>query len=237
MPPKTNPLDKKPPVNPKYANVETKLNSGATVDQKKMMSAQAVAQRRNEIFKRVKCSTLARLIQENEVAESVFGLVDDNKDVRDNASSATAGTIPQSNAPSAVPTVAGSVVSVVATDADTVDGSKDHVIYDLREADDYNSHHISSALSYPATLLNRDKISPELYKLKSSPKLLIVYHTNEALGAPVATQLVQKGWENTYMVSGGLDEFAQSYPELVDGEIPDRPRTGASAVSKAGSRR
>merc|ERR1719160_59884 len=64
---------------PKYANVPSKLHTGAKVEPKKLMSTRQVAQRHDEIFKRVKPSTLACWIQENEVTESVFGLVDDDK--------------------------------------------------------------------------------------------------------------------------------------------------------------
>lgn len=201
----------------KRADVQSKVSTarttGAKLESKKLLPG--------EMFMRVKPLTLAGLIQENEVAESVFGLADDdlNEDAR-------------SCAPSAVPTIAGSFVSVVAADADTVDDGKDYVVYDLREADEYASQHIISALSYPARLLNYDKISRELHKLKSSQKKLIVYHTNEALGAAVAAQLVHKGWENTCLLSGGFKEFAERFPELLeDGEIPEQPKTGASVTA------
>lgn len=211
---------------PKYANVPSKLHTGAKVEPKKLMSTRQVSQRHDEIFKRVKPSTLACWIQENEVTESVFGLVDDDKNWE-----------ARSDAPSAVPTITGSFVSVVAADADSADDPKDYVVYDMREAEEYASQHISSALSYPAALVNRDKISLELHKLKNSKKKLIVYHTNEALGAAAAAQLVQKGWENTCLLSGGFQDFAERYPELLeDGKIPDQPKTRSSAKSTSSSR-
>lgn len=201
-----------------HVDVQSKVDIGAKLESKKLLPG--------ETFMRVKPLTLAGLIQENEVAESVFGLADDDQNLD-----------ARSCAPSAVPTIAGSFVSVVAADADTVEDSKDYVVYDVREADEYASHHIISALSYPARLLNHDKISRELHKLKNSQKKLIVYHTNEALGAAVATQLVQKGWENTCLLSGGFKDFAERFPELVeDGEIGDRPKTNAPATT-AKSRR
>jgi rhodanese-related sulfurtransferase len=202
----------------KQSGVQSKVDTRAKLESKKLSPG--------EMFMRIKPLTLAGLIQENEVAESVFGLVDDdqNSDVR-------------SCAPSAVPTIAGSFVSVVAADADMGEDGKGYVVYDLREADEYTSQHIISALSYPATLLNSDKISRELHQLKSSPKKLIVYHTNEALGAAVAMQLVHKGWENTCLLSGGFKEFAERFPELMeDGEMLDRSKTNAS-VATARSRR
>lgn len=245
MPPKTSALDKKVPQNPKYANVESRLSSGGAQSKSAApVSAQAVSKRRDEVFKRIKCSTLARLIRDSEVAESIYGLAEGDDECDDRSSVRASVAASQSVAPTAASsvTVAGSVLSVVQTDAETVDGMKDHVVYDLREAEDFNSHHITTALSYPATLLNRDKITPELYKLKSSEKILVVYHKDDSLGAPVATQLVQRGWENVYLLSGGLDDFAEGYPELIDGDVPARPKTGMSAVSGrassgAGSRR
>eukprot|EP00746_Dinoflagellata_sp_MGD_P003000 gnl/MRDRNA2_/MRDRNA2_105846_c0_seq1.p1 gnl/MRDRNA2_/MRDRNA2_105846_c0~~gnl/MRDRNA2_/MRDRNA2_105846_c0_seq1.p1 ORF type:complete len:352 (-),score=51.35 gnl/MRDRNA2_/MRDRNA2_105846_c0_seq1:294-1349(-) len=202
----------------KHADLQSKVDTLAKLESKKLLPG--------EMFMRIKPLTLAGLIQENEVAESVFGLCDDdqNSDAR-------------SCAPSAVPTVAGSFVSVVAADADTAENCKGYVVYDLREADEYASQHIISALSYPARLLNYDKISRELHKLKSSQTKLIVYHANEALGAAVAAQLVHKGWENTCLLSGGFKEFAERFPELVeDGEIQHRFKSDAPATT-AKSRR
>mmetsp|Transcript_15118 Transcript_15118/g.24058 ORF Transcript_15118/g.24058 Transcript_15118/m.24058 type:complete len:80 (-) Transcript_15118:68-307(-) len=64
-------------------------------------------------------------------------------------------------------------------------------------------------------------------------KLLVVYSTNEQSTAAVAKLLAEKGWENVYALSGGFEEIAQSYPEVLEGDVPDRPATGGTVRSGA----
>jgi len=131
-----------------------------------------------------------------------------------------------------VNSVAGSVVSVVSSDA-TVDETRDLVLLDLREPEEFEKCRLPLAVNYPATKINRDQFCPELQRCRRDPsKLLVVYHADDASTAGVATLLVQKGWENVHALSGGFEEMADSYPEVLDGEIPERPDTGASRSTR-----
>lgn len=62
----SNYIQKKVPGNKKYANVESKLggNTGKTSKDVNVVSDQLVAKRKGEKHKRIKCSTLAKLMQE-----------------------------------------------------------------------------------------------------------------------------------------------------------------------------
>ena len=48
-------------------------------------------------------------------------------------------------------------------------------------------------------------------------KLIIIYAKDERSGIPYATLLSQKGFDNIYFLSGGIDDFAANFPEFCNG--------------------
>lgn len=55
--------------------------------------------------------------------------------------------------------------------------------------------------------------------LKNKPgKLIIIYHEDEKNGVSLATVLYEKGFDNIYLLSGGIEEFYQKKPEFVIGK-------------------
>jgi len=236
--------DKKVPVSTKYQGIQSKLDTGASASKRPPpMPVNAKAQLINEEFKRIRPATLSRLIQEQqeEGLESVFNLADndDRDDCASQSSMRVARPAPtRSRAAGSVASMAGSVVSVVAADATTAE--RKMVLLDLRDADDYERCRLPTAISYPATKLNRDQIIPELYKCKRDTSvLLVVYHRNDHVTAEIATQLSRKGWESVHALSGGFEEMVSSYPEILDGDVPERtmssrPDTGCTVHSRSG---
>mmetsp|Transcript_74765 Transcript_74765/g.216072 ORF Transcript_74765/g.216072 Transcript_74765/m.216072 type:complete len:251 (-) Transcript_74765:83-835(-) len=236
--------DKKVPQSSKYAHIGSSIDTGASSKKVQSVSAAQAARRRDEIFKRIRPATLARMIQERDVPESVFalGTINENSDGRSQASVAppilgaptVASVAGRTTATAAtVHSVAGSVLSVVDSDA-TADEMRDLVLLDLREPEEFEKCRLPLASNYPATKINRDQFSPELQRCKRDPsKLLVVYHTDDVTTAGIATLLVQKGWDNVHALSGGFEEMVQSYAEILDGEPPERPDTGASRATRA----
>lgn len=55
-------LQKKVHANPKYMGVKSTINTGASMKNVVVVSDQLIAKRRSEKFKRVKTSTLAKLL-------------------------------------------------------------------------------------------------------------------------------------------------------------------------------
>lgn len=227
-------LDKKVPERKKYAHIGSSIDTGASAKNEKVASANATARRRNEIFKRIRPATLVRMLQENEVSESVYAM-GPSSDAGDRASMSSvvaskAGLAAPSSVAS-VSSVAGSVLSVVDSDT-TVSEARDLVLLDLRAQAEYDRCRLPLAVSYPAAMINRDQFIPELHRCKREPnKLLVVYAANESSTCAVAKLLVEKGWENTCALSGGFDEMVQSYPEVLEGDVPDRPPTGSTVRS------
>jgi len=239
------PSDKKVPQSKKYANVKSSIDTGASASKTVTVPTATVIKRRDEIFKRIRPATIVSLLQERNVSESVFSLGGDD-DARPGApagadlcsvmsaavpsqaaASRAAGSVPASVAPS-MASMAGSVLSVIETDM-TIDEARDLVLLDLREPEEFQRCHLPLATSYPAQLINRDQVSPELHRCKrDSSKLLVIYHTNDQTTAAVAALLVQKGWENAHALSGGFDELVENYPEVLEGDVPERPATGST---------
>ncbi|CAE7231667.1 cep41 [Symbiodinium natans] len=67
-------LDKKVPESKKYAHIGSSIDTGASAKKEKLHSANVMAKRKDEIFKRIRAATLVRLLQDREVSESVYAL-------------------------------------------------------------------------------------------------------------------------------------------------------------------
>ena len=74
-----NGLEKRIPTNPKFAHVQSVINTGASASTlPKLLSDQELAKRRKELFRRIKCSRVYDMIQNMEGAddtESVYDIV------------------------------------------------------------------------------------------------------------------------------------------------------------------
>ena len=99
----------------------------------------------------------------------------------------------------------------------------DFLLLDLREETEYARYHIRESLNFPGILINRDKFLPEMLMMKSQDgKMIIVYHNDERNGIPFAQRLFEKGFDNVYFLSGGIEDFAKKFPEFLEG--PDREK-------------
>lgn len=233
-----NALDKRVPKSSKYANVESSIDTGASARKQIIVPTGVAAKRREEIFRRIRPAKLVMMLEERNIGESIFqmgGLGHAPGDGRSVSSvmASKAGPLQIAGAASvaSVHSVAGSVLSVVDSNA-TVDESRDLVLLDLRERPEFMQCHLPLAINYPASLINRDQVSPELHRCKRDhSKLLVVYHVDDQATAGVATLLAQKGWETVHALSGGMEEMLQNYPEVLEGEPPTRPDSGSTGRS------
>ena len=68
--------DKKLKENPKYKQISKVVDTGNTIKSSQFMSDQLIAKRKNEMFKRVKGSTIIKLIKASEAkqTESIYNL-------------------------------------------------------------------------------------------------------------------------------------------------------------------
>ncbi|RMB90276.1 hypothetical protein DUI87_33309 [Hirundo rustica rustica] len=118
------------------------------------------------------------------------------------------------------------------------------LLLDVRDRDAYEQCHIVGAHSYPIATLSRTmnpytndileyvsftwKHEEMRRPLNNSPrqknahgKIIIVYDNDERLASQAATTMCERGFENLFMLSGGLKVLAQKIPEgLITGTLP-----------------
>jgi hypothetical protein len=120
---------------------------------------QTVAKRKGELFRRIKPSTLAKLIQESGHKESIYQLGRDEEEIKESIED---NVSVYSAAPSQF-----SVVTVN-TEALGVNSETEFILLDLREPDEYAHYHIKDSISFPAPNITRDRILPEVFRMVTS---------------------------------------------------------------------
>jgi len=221
---KNEPQFEKKPKNPhtaRYAHVQGVIDSGPTVaKQKPEITANELSALRQEIFKRVNIAKLAEALEAKENnCESIFNLADNTRYIHSCASKISSLCTQKT---------AQTVVSVVDSEAAPESSPGDDLlVLDVRTKEEFARAHLQHAINFEKKRLNQDQISPELWAFKRGgrSKKLVVYDINDRLSAEMATLMVQKGWENVYALTGGLEEVATTYAELIEGEF-DPPVSG-----------
>ena len=91
------------------------------------------------------------------------------------------------------------------------------ILLDLRSQLEYAQSHISNALSFPAEHIQRDQQFAQLGIYRNKPdKMLVVYHDDERHGILQSRIIFEKGFDNIYLLSGGLYSFEQEFPSLME---------------------
>ena len=113
-----------------------------------------------------------------------------------------------------------------ATEALGLNDSTSFLLLDLRDPDEYDFWRIKEALNYPAANIGRDRVIPELYRFKNkNNKLIIIYMSDERKGTAAANLMAEKGYENVYLLSGGIDQFNEEFHNMVEGRDVPKPKT------------
>ena len=113
-----------------------------------------------------------------------------------------------------------------ATEALGLNDQTSFLLLDLRDPEEYDFWRIKEAINYPAANIGRDKIIPELYRFKNKAnKLIIIYMGDERKGTAAATLMTEKGYENVFLLSGGIDQFNEEFHNLVEGRDVPRPKS------------
>ena len=211
--------DKKLKENPKYKQISKVIDTGNTIKSSQFMSDQLIAKRKNEMFKRVKGSTIIKLIKASEAkqTESIYNLGngEQNNNQTEDQKEDNQSVASQQTAKSNITNV---TAVTYATEMLGNLSEIDFIILDLREECDYERIHLREAISFPAVNISRDKFTHQLIMMKNKPgKMIILYHNDERNGIPYANNFFQKGYDNVYFLSGGIEEFAKNFPEHLEG--------------------
>ncbi|XP_026544516.1 centrosomal protein of 41 kDa isoform X2 [Notechis scutatus] len=99
-----------------------------------------------------------------------------------------------------------------------------YLLLDVRERDAYEQCHLVGAHSYPIATLSRtmNPYTNSILEYKNAHgKIIILYDDDERVASQAATTMCERGFENLFMLSGGLRVIAQKIPEgLVTGSFP-----------------
>merc|ERR1719326_2424991 len=113
-----------------------------------------------------------------------------------------------------------------ATDALGITDQTAYLLLDLRDPEEYDFWRIKEAINYPAANIGRDKVIPELYRFKNKTnKLIIIYMGDERKGSAAANLMAEKGYENVFLLSGGIDQFNEEFHNLIEGRDVPKPKS------------
>ncbi|CAD8186701.1 unnamed protein product [Paramecium pentaurelia] len=221
---KGNPLDKKVPKNKQYDHIKQTFNTGPTVRDIEVVSNAKIAKKRSELFKRIKCSTVFNYINENTEQETIYKLADQQQQEQEQLQQFD--TQSQYSQKTRFTEISQVSAITYATEQLGITDQSEFLLLDLRDPDEFELYHIKEAINYPAPNLRQDKLTQQIHRFKNQKdKHIIIYHFDEKNGIPSATLFAEKGFENVYLLSGGIEKFLQNYPQCVIGiKVPSIPK-------------
>ena len=94
------------------------------------------------------------------------------------------------------------------------------MLLDLRSPEEFREAHIKNAINFPAVNISRDQVFGSLHRFKNkTDKLIVVYSDDERHGTQQAKIIFEKGFDNVYLLSGGIFVFASEEfgPQMLEG--------------------
>ncbi|CAC5410319.1 CEP41 [Mytilus coruscus] len=118
---------------------------------------------------------------------------------------------------------------------DLLDDGCPYLLLDIRVKDDYDQFHMISAKSYPTAYLSRatNFETKDMLAYKNVPgKIILVCDEDERLAPNAATTLVQRGYDNLFLLSGGMRIAYKTFPEGLFTGTPNQNVTEAAKPPK-----
>jgi centrosomal protein CEP41 len=195
------------PQNQRYRNTQSRLDTGSNM--RKVLQGyegtsgpNAHKKKMNEFYVRLRPSTLGRLLEPLvEAEESVYQLAAAQDDSR-------------------------SVVSSVMPEAGTAGSSEGNIlILDLRPFEEFEQCHVYGARHYEIAQLSKSTncFPREVYFYKGPvecDKMVVLYDEDGKSAPAVGNAFVERGIENTYVVSGGFLALCATSPHVLVGHPP-----------------
>lgn len=271
-------LNKKVPENPRYKDVKSVLDTGASLS-KHMAKIEDIRRnyryRNNEIFKRMKVTTFVQLvlqvndIRQNERQQSrAQSMADSARPETTDLNFNGGGGDGSSPVPSlaltegdyggqsdAISTSRSTLQSVIAgvgefdlsgeyvddptprSDAPEQESECPYLLLDLRDKDVYDQCHIITAECYPTAMLSRavNNYTRNILNYRNKTgKIIVIYDEDERISTTAATTFVDRGFDNVFLLSGGLKVAAQKFPGgLITGTLPPSCRPPPPTSKKA----
>ncbi|XP_028286175.1 centrosomal protein of 41 kDa isoform X2 [Parambassis ranga] len=109
-----------------------------------------------------------------------------------------------------------------------------YLLLDVRDRDQYDCCHIIGAHSFPITMLSRtmNPYTRDVLEYKNAAgKIIIVYDEDERIASQAATTMCERGFENLFMLCGGLKVIAQKFPSgMTTGSFPAACLSSATSL-------
>eukprot|EP00761_Pharyngomonas_kirbyi_P009871 gb/GECH01009889.1/.p1 GENE.gb/GECH01009889.1/~~gb/GECH01009889.1/.p1 ORF type:complete len:207 (+),score=52.07 gb/GECH01009889.1/:1-621(+) len=100
------------------------------------------------------------------------------------------------------------------------------LVLDLRSPEDYEQNHIRGAHSYPAPRLSHvmNPFTPAITAFKNKEnRIIVIYDDDEKIVTSAGKLFYEKGFDNIFVLTGGLHELVQHSPEWIEGDPPQPP--------------
>uniref|UniRef100_A0A8D0L1F9 Centrosomal protein 41 n=1 Tax=Sphenodon punctatus TaxID=8508 RepID=A0A8D0L1F9_SPHPU len=231
-------LGKRIPQNPKYQHVKTRLDTGNSLTkytERLEEIKRNYRYKKDELFKRLKVTTFAQLIiqvaslsDENLATEEIQKLEGNYLFISQRTD------LPGSP----LQTLSNEQGSIVISGVGELDldrnapkkqemNAKDRpypdcpfLLLDVRDRDSYHQCHIIGGKGEDAATGLQSQRNPTRHK-NAHGKIIILYDDDERLASQAATTMCERGFENLFMLSGGLKVISQKIPEgLITGSFP-----------------
>jgi len=231
-------LQKRIPRSARYRNVQGRVDTGASVS-KHLARVDEIQQnyriQRGELFKRIRLSTFAQLILQVDSVNAMNESDPQNDDGElitpkqptvsargssflDVINGTGEITLKNENEESALPPKPLSPIDHQPYP------QMPYLLVDVRDKEAFADCHIITAKSHPATSFSRtmNPFSHEMLQFKNvEGKIIILYDIDELVAIECATTMCQRGFENVFILSGGLRVIAQKLPRgLTTGSMP-----------------
>lgn len=106
----------------------------------------------------------------------------------------------------------------VAPTEDLMSTTSSILLIDLRDKEDYKQSHIKGSINWPSPNIVRDKFLKIIWNYRNKEgKIIVIYHENEKLVIEAAELMVDKDFNNLYILTNGYDIFAEENPEFIQG--------------------
>lgn len=93
------------------------------------------------------------------------------------------------------------------------------LLLDLRDVEDFRLSHIKGAINFPSPNIARDKFIKQIWQFKNKEdKIIIIYHEDEKKVIEAAELLVEKEFQNVYIMTNGYEAFAEENPDFIEGK-------------------
>ncbi|KNE73392.1 hypothetical protein AMAG_17588 [Allomyces macrogynus ATCC 38327] len=99
-----------------------------------------------------------------------------------------------------------------------------YLLLDVRDFAEWRTCHLIGALTYPHVFIRRDQISKDLvmYRNKEN-KIIVLYDNDECIAAPAAQILCERGFENVFILTGGMLHMVEMISGVLVGDPPTPP--------------